>query len=134
MTPDEIRDRGLYPAGFMPLPHENHPEGGMVFPRSRSARSRNRPAGTWLASTSISTCQTGLREFPAPIYLTTRPDLGDVSQGKLITTDNYYGLFNGILNPKQQQTATESNSRPHPGPLSKPQPPADPPCPWFLVF
>src|SRR5216117_731239 len=42
-----------------------------------------------------------LPEFPAPIYLTTRPDLGDVSQGKLVTTDNYYGLFNGILNPKQ---------------------------------
>jgi cytochrome c peroxidase len=42
-----------------------------------------------------------LPEFPAPIYLTTRPDLGDVSQGKLVTIDNYYELFNGILNPKQ---------------------------------
>src|SRR5438309_10602288 len=31
MTPGEIRDKGLYPAGFMPLPHPNHPEGGMVF-------------------------------------------------------------------------------------------------------
>jgi len=35
------------------------------------------------------------------MYLTTRPDLGDVSQGKLVTLDNYYELFNGILNPKQ---------------------------------
>jgi cytochrome c peroxidase len=42
-----------------------------------------------------------LPEFPAPIYLTTRPDLGDVSKGKLLTVDNYYELFNGILNPKQ---------------------------------
>jgi cytochrome c peroxidase len=42
-----------------------------------------------------------LPEFPAPIYLTTRPDLGDVSHGKLVTIDNYYELFNGILNPKQ---------------------------------
>jgi cytochrome c peroxidase len=33
--------------------------------------------------------------------LTTRPDLGDVSQGKLVTTDNFYELFNGLLNPKQ---------------------------------
>jgi hypothetical protein len=40
-------------------------------------------------------------EFPPPIYLTTRPDLGDVSQGKLVTIDNYFELFNGILNPKQ---------------------------------
>ena len=42
-----------------------------------------------------------LPEFPAPIYLTTRPDLGDVSQGKLVTIDNYYEIFSGILNPKQ---------------------------------
>ena len=42
-----------------------------------------------------------LPEFPAPIFLTTRPDLGDVSQGKLVTIDNYYELFNGVLNPKQ---------------------------------
>jgi len=27
--------------------------------------------------------------------------LGDVSQGKLVTADNYYELFDGILNPKQ---------------------------------
>ena len=42
-----------------------------------------------------------LAEFPPAIFLTTRPDLGDVSQGKLVTLDNFYELFNGILNPKQ---------------------------------
>ena len=42
-----------------------------------------------------------LPEFPAPIYLTTRPDLGDVSNGQLVTLDNYYDLFRGALNPKQ---------------------------------
>jgi cytochrome c peroxidase len=42
-----------------------------------------------------------LPEFPPPIYLTTRPDLGDVSQGKVVTLDNFFELFNGILNPKQ---------------------------------
>jgi cytochrome c peroxidase len=42
-----------------------------------------------------------LPEFPPPIYLTTRTDLGDVSQGLLVTTDNYFGLFSGVLNPKQ---------------------------------
>ena len=35
------------------------------------------------------------------MFLTTRPDLGDVSQGKLVTIINFYQLFNGILNPKQ---------------------------------
>ena len=33
MTPEEIRDKDLFPPGFLPLPHPNHPEGGMVFPR-----------------------------------------------------------------------------------------------------
>lgn len=42
-----------------------------------------------------------LPEFPAPIFLTTRLDLGDVSQGKQVTIDNFFDLFNGILNPKQ---------------------------------
>jgi cytochrome c peroxidase len=42
-----------------------------------------------------------LPAFPAAIYLTTRPDLGDVSKGKLVTIENYFDLFNGILNPKQ---------------------------------
>ena len=32
MSPDEIREHDLYPKGFYPLPHPNHPEGGMVFP------------------------------------------------------------------------------------------------------
>ncbi len=31
MTSEEIRGRGIFPKGFLPLPHANHPEGGMVF-------------------------------------------------------------------------------------------------------
>jgi cytochrome c peroxidase len=42
-----------------------------------------------------------LPEFPPAIFLTTRPDLGDVSKGQVVTIDNFYDLFNGILNPKQ---------------------------------
>src|SRR5262245_22774712 len=33
MTPDEVKEKGLFPAGFLPLPHPNHPEGGMLFPK-----------------------------------------------------------------------------------------------------
>jgi hypothetical protein len=29
------------------------------------------------------------------MYLTTRPDLGDVSKSKLVTIANYYELFSG---------------------------------------
>ena len=101
MTPTEIRDKGLYPAGFMPLPHPNQPEGGMVFPlfmitevKKQTSRDLTR------FDLDFDLPDRFLPEFPAPIYLTTRPDLCDVSQGKLVTTDNYYALFNGILNPK----------------------------------
>jgi cytochrome c peroxidase len=41
-----------------------------------------------------------LPEFPPPIFLTTRPDLGDVSKGQLVTVENFQELFNGILNSK----------------------------------
>ena len=42
-----------------------------------------------------------LPEFPPAIYLTPRPELGDVSQGKLVSLTNYYQLFNGLLTPRQ---------------------------------
>jgi cytochrome c peroxidase len=102
MTPAEIREKGLYPAGFMPLPHPNHPEGGMVFPSFMIAEVKKQ-TGRDLTRFDLDfdIPDRFLPEFPAPMYLTTRSDLGDVSQGKLVTIDNYYELFNGILNPKQ---------------------------------
>jgi cytochrome c peroxidase len=42
-------------------------------------------------------------EFPPPIFLTTRPDLGDVSQGKLLSIKNYYEIMHGILTPVQME-------------------------------
>jgi cytochrome c peroxidase len=102
MSPSDIRDKGLFPKGFYPLPHPNHPEGGMVFPKfeidevlKQEARDLTR------FDLDFDIPDHFLPEFPAPIYLTTRPDLGDVSEGRLVTIDNYYELFNGILNPKQ---------------------------------
>jgi cytochrome c peroxidase len=102
MRPEEIRNKDLFPRGFMPLPHPNHPEGGMVFPNFHIAEIKKQE-GRDLTRFDLDYDLPDhfLPEFPAPIYLTTRPDLGDVSQGKLVTIDNYYELFNGILNPKQ---------------------------------
>ncbi|MGZ6231426.1 MAG: cytochrome B6, partial [Syntrophales bacterium] len=33
MSPEEIREKNLFPAGFFPLPHPNHADGGMLFPK-----------------------------------------------------------------------------------------------------
>ncbi len=102
MTSEEIKDKGAWPQGFLPLPHPNHPEGGMLFPEfhiNEIIKQEGRDLTRFDLDYDLP--DHFLPEFPAPIYLTTRPDLGDVSQGKLVTIMNYYELFNGILNPKQ---------------------------------
>ena len=40
MNPDEIRERGLWPKGFLPLPHPFYPTGGQVFPEGGDRRQR----------------------------------------------------------------------------------------------
>jgi cytochrome c peroxidase len=102
MSAEEIRDKGLFPAGFLPLPHPNHAEGGMTFPRfliDEIKKLEGRDLTRFDLDFDIP--DHFLPEFPPPLYLTTRPDLGDVSQGKLINLSNFFELFNGILNPKQ---------------------------------
>jgi cytochrome c peroxidase len=102
LTPEEIRRGDLFPLGFLPLPHPNHPEGGMLFPQFEIDEIKKQE-GRDLARFDLDFDLPDhfLPEFPAPIFLTTRPDLGDVSQGKLVTSDNFVELFDGILNPKQ---------------------------------
>lgn len=102
MKPADIKAKDLWPAGFFPLPHPNHPEGGMVFPASTIDEVKKQ-TGRDLTRFDLDfdLPEIFLPEFPPAIFLTTRPDLGDVSQGKLITSANYYALFNGVLNPKQ---------------------------------
>lgn len=102
LSPDEIRAQDIFPAGFRPLPHPNHPEGGMVFPHfviEELKRQEQRDLTRFDLDFDLP--DHFLPEFPAAIFLTTRPDLGDVSQGQVVTLDNYYALFNGLLNPKQ---------------------------------
>ena len=102
MTPAEIRSADVFPLGFYPLPHPKQPEGGMLFPHfqiEEVLRQTNRDLTRFDLDFDIP--DTFLPEFPPPIYLTTHPELGDVSQGQLVTTDNYYELFKCILNPKQ---------------------------------
>ncbi len=102
LSPDEVRTKDLYPAGFLPLPHPNHPEGGMVFPKfhiDEIKKQENRDLTRFDLDFDLP--DHVLPEFPPPIFLTTRPDLGDVSQEKLVTIENFHELFYGILNPKQ---------------------------------
>ena len=91
MAPDEIRERGLFPKGLLPLPHPNHNEGGMVFPKfviDELKKQENRDLTRFDLDFDLPDHL--LPEYPAAIFLTTRPDLGDVSQGKVVTIENYY--------------------------------------------
>ena len=102
MTPDAMAEGGLLPAGFMPLPHVKQSQGGQVFPnilidtiRDREARSLRRFDADFDLPDNFTP------EFPPPLYLTTHPELGDVSQGNLLTIKNYYSLMVGILTAVQ---------------------------------
>ena len=102
MSPGEIRTRGLWPKGFLPLPHPFHPTGGFVFPQTEiDAIKRQDGRDLTRFDLAFDLPERFLAAFPPEMYLTSRPDLGDVSQGKLVTLTNYYELFNGIISPRE---------------------------------
>ena len=102
LSPEAIRERGLWPKGFLPLPHPNHAEGGMLFPQFQIDKVKEQEDRDLTRfDLDFDLPDRFLPEFPPPIFLTTRPDLGDVSQGQVVGLSNYFKLFNGILNPKQ---------------------------------
>jgi cytochrome c peroxidase len=104
MSPDEIRAKDLFPRGFLPLPHVKHETGGMVFPDfeineidDQEMRSLQRFDVDFDLPDHL------LPEFPPPLFLTTRPELGDVSQGQLLTITNFFPLLVGIVTPVQME-------------------------------
>ncbi len=96
MSPADIREKGVFPKGFLPLPHPKHDVGGMIFPQ---VEIQHLPR-LQRFDVTFDIPDHFLPEFPPAMYLTTRPDLGDVSQGKMVTVDNFQELFAGILNAK----------------------------------
>jgi len=84
------------------LPHPKHQEGGFVFPQFEiDAIKRQDGRDLTRFDIDFDLPDRFLAEFPPAMYLTPRPDLGDVSQGKLVSLTNYYQMFNGLLTPRQ---------------------------------
>jgi cytochrome c peroxidase len=96
MSSDELRDKGLFPKGYLPLPHPKQEVGGMVFPQMEIKQLPRLQR----FDVDFDIPEAFLPEFPPAIFLTSRSDLGDVSQGKLVTVDNFQEIFGGILNSK----------------------------------
>ena len=104
MSPEEIREQDLFPKGFMPLPHAKHATGGQVFPQDQIdaiAEAEGRDLERFDVEFDLPTHLTP--EFPPPLFLTTRPDLGDVSQGEVITIKNFFRLLEGAVTPVQME-------------------------------
>jgi cytochrome c peroxidase len=104
MNPDEIRQRNLLPEGFKPLPHVKQPAGGQVFPnrqidaiRAQEGRNLRRFDVDFDLPDHLTP------EFPPPIFLTTHPELGDVSKGQVLTIKNFYKLMVGYITPVQME-------------------------------
>jgi cytochrome c peroxidase len=104
LSADEMRAKDVLPQGFLPLPHVKHETGGMIFPAfeiqaidTQEARSLQRFDADFDLPDHL------LPEFPPPLFLTSRPELGDVSQGQLLTIKNFFALLDGIVTPVQME-------------------------------
>ncbi len=104
MTPEQIKEKDLFPMGFRPLPHAKHATGGQVFPQNQiDAMMEKEKRNLERFDVAFDMPDHLMPEFPPPIFLTTRPDLGDVSEGQVLSIKNYYRLFNGIVTPVQME-------------------------------
>jgi len=103
-TPEQVRERALLPAGFMPLPHVKQATGGQVFPNEQIdeiAKQESRNLRRFDVDFDLPEHFTP--EFPAPIFLTTHPELGDLSKGQVLTIKNFYSLMVGYITPVQME-------------------------------
>src|SRR4051812_18801369 len=104
MSPDDIRRSNLFPAAFLPLPHVKQATGGQVFPNNQIdeiAKQESRNLRRFDVDFDLPDRFTP--EFPPPIFLSSHPELGDVSRGQLLTIKNYYALMVGLITPVQME-------------------------------
>jgi cytochrome c peroxidase len=95
LSPEEIKKRGAFP--YPPLPHPKHATGGQVFPEVQIRmfpRLRRFDVDFDLPDAF-------LPEFPPAIFLQSRPELGDVSRGEVVSINNFEELFKELLTPVQ---------------------------------
>jgi cytochrome c peroxidase len=95
MRPDEIRAQGVFP--YSALPHPLQVNGGQLFPRMQLQMFPRLER----FDVEFDLPEAFLPEFPPAVFLINRPELGDVSRGEVISINNYYRLFKGLLTPVQ---------------------------------
>jgi hypothetical protein len=93
----QIRERDVFPLGFRPLSHPLQTIGHQLFPQMWTQVHPEHQR----FDVDFDIPEPYLPEFPPPLFLTTRPDLGDVSRGYEITQANFRQLFDGVITPEQ---------------------------------
>ena len=101
MPPDRIRELDAFP--YEPLAHPLQSTAHMVFP---DAWVEEHPEHERI-DVAMDIPDAYLPEFPPPLFLTTHKELGDVANGRTITMDNYYDIFDGLLTPEQMEGLKE---------------------------
>src|SRR5215831_8119959 len=96
MMPEEIRSRNVFP--YPSLPHPSQAGlSGQVFPKMQIEMFPRLER----FDVEFDLPEEFLPEFPPAMFLSNRPELGDVSRGEVISINNYYRLFKSILTPVQ---------------------------------
>jgi len=94
-TPEKIKQLGLFP--YPSLPHPLQSPGGQVFPQMQIAMFPRLER----VDVDYDLPEAFLPEFPPAMFLSNRPELGDVSRGEVVSINNYYRLFKDLLTPVQ---------------------------------
>lgn len=97
LAPEEIRQKDIFP--YTPLHHPLQDVGGMVFP----AMQTKVVDGLERVDVGFDIPDAYLPEFPPPLFLTTRPDLGDVTKGQMLTLQNFESLLQDKVTPFQME-------------------------------
>jgi cytochrome c peroxidase len=95
LSADEIRNQDAFP--YPSLPHPLQTNGGQVFPKMQILMFPRLER----FDVDFDLPEVFLPEFPPAIFLSNRPELGDVSRGEVVSINNYYRLFKPILTPVQ---------------------------------
>lgn len=95
MSPEEIKKARSFP--YPPLPHPKQSPGGQVFPKMQIAMFPRLER----FDVDHDLPEAFLPEFPPAIFLQSRPELGDVSRGQVVSINNFRELFKDLLTPVQ---------------------------------
>jgi hypothetical protein len=101
LPPDVIKQKDIFP--YKPLAHPIQTVAHMVFPPAWILKHPEHQR----VDVDMDIPEAYLPEFPAPMFLTTHKELGDIAKGKEITFENYFDIFDGLLTAEQMEGLKE---------------------------